>query len=138
MQIYPNDATGLFTTSTFSSMSDRQPDRGYTSEQTFSTIVFESESGYEKRRLRSRRPKRSLDLTYTNIDGLTLSAINNFYNARSGDFESFYFDLSHINESGTITTKFSSPVKVTHVLSTGSNLLENYYTVSFSLTEVYD
>ncbi len=138
MQSYPSDATGLFSTATFTSMVDRKPDRGYSSELEFNTIIFESESGYEKRRLRSRRPKRTFDLTYTNIDGLMLSAINNFYRAQSGTYQSFYFDLTHINETGTIITRFDSPIKVNHVLSAGSNVLENYYSVSFTLKEIYD
>ena len=138
MQTYPVDAQGLFTTAGFTSMLDKKPDTGYTSDVEFSTIVFESESGHEKRRLRSRRPKRRLDLTYTNVDGLVVSAINNFYRARSGIYESFYFNLDHINESGIIITRFDGPVKVTQVADLGSNVLQKFYNVSFTLKEIYD
>ena len=46
----------------FNSMADRRPDKGFSSQRKFDTIKFESQSGYEKRRLRSRRSKRSYDL----------------------------------------------------------------------------
>lgn len=138
MATYPTDATSLFTTDRFTTMADRKPDRGYATQNEFSTIIFESESGYEKRRLRSRRSKRSYDLKYTNITGLERYAIDNFYAARSGSFDSFYLDLEHLNESGTVRVRFDGPVKVDHILSTGSNVLENFYSVSFTLKETYD
>ena len=122
----------------FNSMADRKPDKGFTAQRTFDTIKFESQAGYEKRRLRSRRSKRSYDLSYTNITGIEKTAIENFYNARSGEFEAFIFDLTHINEIGTITTRFDGPLTVNHVLSTGDNLTQNFYTVSFKLQETYD
>jgi hypothetical protein len=138
MATYPTDATSLFTTDRFSSMADKKPDRGYASQNEFSTIIFESESGYEKRRQRSRRSKRSYDLSYSNVTGLEKYAIENFYAARSGSFESFYLNLEHLNDTGTVRVRFDSPVKVDHVLSTGSNVLENFYSVSFTLKETYD
>jgi len=122
----------------FNSMSDRKPDKGFTAERSFDTITFNSQAGYEKRRLRSRRSKRNYSLQYTNISGIEKTAIENFYNARSGEFEAFTFDLSHLNESGTITTRFDGPLSVTQVLSTGSALTENFYTVAFKLQETYD
>ena len=122
----------------FSSMADRKPDKGFTTERKFDTITFSSQAGYEKRRLKSRRPKRQYDLRYTNITGVEKTAIENFYNARSGEFESFTFDLSHINESGTINARFDGSLKVTQVLSHGSALTDNFYTVSFKLLETYD
>ena len=122
----------------FTSMADRKPDKGFNAERTFDTITFTSQAGYEKRRLRSRRSKRNYNLQYTNITGIEKTAIENFYNARSGEFEAFTFDLSHINESGTITTRFGGPLSVTQVLSTGSNLTQNFYTVTFNLQETYD
>jgi len=138
MAIYPSDAQGLFTTSTFSSMSDRKPDRGFDTQSQYNTIIYESESGYEKRRLRSRRPKRSFTLNYTNIDGLMLSAIENFYNARSGEFETFTLDLAHLSKSGYVSVRFNGPIKSTHIHTAGSNVLQNYYTVSFELQETFD
>jgi hypothetical protein len=138
MATYPTDATSLFTTDTFTDMSDRKPDRGYATQREYNTIVFETESGYEKRRLRSRRAKRSYDLKYTNVTGVEKYAIENFYNNRSGNFESFYLDLAHINEAGTVRVRFDGAVKIDHVLSTGDNLLQNFYSVSFTLKETYD
>ena len=119
-------------------MADRKPDKGFTTTRAFDVATFTSQSGYEKRRLKSRRTKRAYSLQYTNITGVEKTAITNFYNARSGTFEAFNFDLSHLSESGTITARFEGPLNVDQVLSTGSNLLENFYTVSFNLQEVYD
>lgn len=142
MANYPSDAGGSaslpFTTTSFSSMSDKRPDTGYSIERVYNTVIFESEVGYEKRRLRSRRPKRNLALTYTNVTGLEKLAIENFYNDRSGEYESFVFDLSHVNDSGTMLVRFDGGLQVDHVLSAGSNLLLNFYTVSFKLKETYD
>ena len=104
----------------------------------FAVETFISHAGYEKRRLKSRRPTRNYDLQYTNITGVEKTAIENFYNARSGDFESFSFDLSHLNESGTITTRFDGPLSTTQILSSGSSLTENFYTVGFKLKETFD
>ena len=119
-------------------MADRKPDKGLTSQRKFDVIRFESQAGYEKRRLRSRRAKRAYNLSYTNVTGIEKTAIENFYNARSGEFESFTFDLTHINESGTITTRFDGPLNVTQVHSGGSALTENFFTISFNLQETYD
>jgi len=122
----------------FSSMADRKPDKGIASTRKSDTIIFESQAGYEKRRLRSRRSKREYDLSYTNITGIEKTAIENFYNARSGEYEAFTFDLSHINEAGTITTRFDGPLTVQQVLSNGPELVSNFYVVSFKLKETYD
>ena len=139
MATYPTDASSIpFTTSSFTSMADRKPDTGYSIERAYNTVIFESEVGYEKRRLRSRRPKRNIALTYTNITGLAKLAIENFYNDRSGEFESFTFDLSHVNDSGTMLVRFDGSLQIDHVLSSDSNLLLNFYTVSFKLKETYD
>jgi hypothetical protein len=138
MANYPLDAVGIFTTDSFSTMADRKPDNGYSVERAYSTIIFESEAGYEKRRLRSRRAKRSYDLTYTNITGLEKTAIEQFYNQRGGEHESFTFDLSHVNESGILNVRFDGALQVRQVLSSGANVLNNFYTVSFKLKETYD
>lgn len=138
MNSYPTGATGPFTISSFTSMADHKPDKGYKTQRTYNSVIFESEAGYEKRRLRSRRAKRTIDLTYTNVNGLVKSAIEGFYNNVSGEYEAFTFDLSHINESGTITVRFDGALDVTQVLSAGSNVLSNFYTVSFKLKETYD
>lgn len=128
----------ITTSDRFNSMIDRKPDRGITSERSFDSIKFESQAGYEKRRLRSRRSKRKYSLSYTNVTGIEKTAIEDFYTARSGEFQAFSFDLSHINEAGTITTRFDGPLKIQQVLSTGPNLIQNFYTVEFNLQEVYD
>jgi len=126
------------TSDRFTSMADRKPDKGITSQRAFDVNTFASQAGYEKRRLRSRRSKRSYDIKYTSITGVEKTAIENFYNARSGEFESFSFDLSHINETGTITTRFQGPLSIEQTYSTGSRLTENFYMVSFNLQEVFD
>tara|TARA_Y100000817_G_C16485844_1_gene380161 strand:- start:305 stop:553 length:249 start_codon:yes stop_codon:yes gene_type:complete len=79
-------------------------------------------------------------LPTTNITGVEKHAIEQFYIARNGSFETFTFDLTHINENGTIQSRFDGPLQVSHVFSDSSNtsLQTNYYTVSFKLKEVYD
>lgn len=139
MATYPSDAVGPFTTATFGTMADRKPDRGFTEQRLYSTVTFESEAGYEKRRLRSRRSKRAFDLKYTNITGLEKSAIETFYNNRAGDFEAFTFNLEHVNESGNLTVRFDGPLQINQVYAdTSANILSNFYTVSFKLQETYD
>jgi len=122
----------------FTSMADRKPDNGIESQRVFDVTTFASQAGYEKRRLKSRRSKRNYQLSYTAITGVEKTAIENFYNARSGQFESFSFDLSHINESGTINTRFEGPLQIEQTFSVGSRLIDNFYTVSFTLQEVFD
>lgn len=138
MATYPIDAVGLFTTATFTSMADVKPDTGYSTDQEFNTIIFETESGYEKRRLRSRRGKRTYSLKYTNVTGLEKSAIERFYRERNGSFDSFNFDLTHVSDSGTLRVRFDGSLKIDHVLSLGANALQNYYSVSFTLKESFD
>ena len=123
----------------FQSMTERKPDRsGITLAQNFDYATFESQSGYQKRRLKSRRAKRAFQLSYTNIRGLEKNAIEEFYRARSGGFEAFIFELAHLNETGTCSVRFEGPLDVRQVLSTGTNPIDNFYTVSFSLVEVFD
>ena len=80
----------------------------------------------------------SFPLTYSNISGIERTAIEEFYRARSGDFESFTFDLSHLNDSGTLNARFEGALDIQQILSSGTSLTENFYTVSFKLQEVYD
>ena len=122
----------------FNSMADRKPDGGFGTQKVFNVTKFKSQAGYEKRRLNSRRGLRAYSLQYTNVSGVERTAIENFYNARSGEFESFSFDLSHLNESGTITTRFDGDLDITQVLSSGTQLIDNFFTVSFKLQETYD
>ena len=122
----------------FNSMADRKPDSGFSTSKKFAVNTFTSQAGYEKRRLKSRRGLRAYNLQYTNISGVERTAIENFYTARSGEFEAFSFDLSHLNESGTITTRFDGGLQINQVLSSGTSLTENFYTVSFKLQETFD
>ena len=122
----------------FNSMADRKPDGGFGTQKVFNVTKFKTQSGYEKRRLNSRRGLRAYNLQYTNISGVERTAIENFYTARSGEFEAFSFDLSHLNESGTITTRFDGGLQINQVLSSGTSLTENFYTVSFKLQETFD
>ena len=124
----------------FTSMADRKPDKGFGTSTEFDVIQFTSQAGYEKRTLRSRRSKRDFDLTYTNVSGVEKNAIEQFYRSRNGSYETFTFDLTHINELGTIQSRFDGPLDITHVFSDSSNtsLQNNYYTVKFRLKEVYD
>ncbi len=121
------------------SMADKKPDRsGIQFREQFNFERAEMQAGYEKRRLISRRPKRTFSVQYTNVTGLVKSAIEEFYRARSGGFESFLFELTHINEPGTVTTRFEGPLNITQVLSAGTNPIDNFYTISFDLQEVFD
>ena len=128
----------VVTNDRFNSMSDRKPDTGFQTQESFQSAIFTSQAGYEKRRLKSRRSKRNYTLTYSNISGIERTAIEEFYRARSGDFESFTFDLSHLNDSGTLNARFEGALDIQQILSSGTSLTENFYTVSFKLQEVYD
>ena len=119
-------------------MADRKPDKGFATNEKFDVASFTSQAGYEKRRLKSRRSKRNYSLTYTNITGIEKTAIEEFYRSRSGTFEAFTFDLSHINDSGTINARFDGPLNTTQVLSRGTALVDNFYTMTFNLKEAFD
>jgi len=122
----------------FTSMADRKPDTGYTTNKEFKTYSYEAQAGYEKRRLASRRPRRSYSLTYSNISGIEKQAIEDFYTARAGDYETFTFDLSHINDSGTVRVRFDGSLDISHVASRGANLVDNFYIVTFDLREDFN
>lgn len=121
-----------------SSMIDKRPDKGYTEERQFDTLKFESQAGYEKRRLRSRRIKRKYNLTYTNITGLEKNAIRDFFDNRFGEHEAFLFDLDHLNQVGIITTRFDGNINIQHVFDGGGDELQKFYTVSINFQEVFD
>lgn len=135
MAKYPTDATYTSGATTYT-MANRKPDRGYQTTQQFNTAVFTSQVGYERRRQISRRPKRQFSITYTNINGAYKQAIENFFKARGGDFDSFEFDLSYVGQNGTIQVRFDSQLSVTEVQTT-SALVTNIYTVSFTLIESF-
>lgn len=133
MATYPDDATYNSAV-----MTNRKPDKGFDVDYQFpKPIIFESDAGYEKRRLVSRRATRSYKLTYGSIDNEYRLAIENFYLARSGEYESFSFDLSHIGESGIINVRFVGSLQKKH-LASGNSVNENYYNIGIELKEVYD
>lgn len=135
MASYPSEATYSVGQTTYT-MSNRKPDRGYQTTQQFNTATFTSQIGYERRRQISRRPKRQFSLTYTNTNGGYKQAIENFFIARGGDYESFEFDLSYVGQTGTIQVRFDSQLTITEVQTT-SELITNIYTISFTLIESY-
>jgi hypothetical protein len=137
MATYPQDAIPNTTTATFSSMADKKPDRGYKVEKQYDVNIFVSEAGYERRSLRSRRSKRSFTLKYTNVSGLVKQAIQNFYIARSGSFESFLLDLSHIGETGSLFVRFEGALDIVEVQSGLTNPEDNIFNISFNLQETY-
>ena len=85
-----------------------------------------------------RRPKREFSLEYTNVSGLEKEAIEKFYDARQGIFESFFFDMTHINQAGTLITRFDGALDVSHNHSLDGTKQNNFYTVGFALKEVFD
>ncbi len=120
-------------------LADRKPDKGFASEEKIDVVIFSSTAGYEKRRLRSRRAKRSWDLSYTNISGTEKSALEIFYRNRFGSFDAFFFDLTHVLElSGQATVRFEGPIKFTINAAKGTALNDVFYTAKISLQEVYD
>jgi hypothetical protein len=135
MASYPSEATYAVGPTTYS-MSNRKPDRGYQITQQFNTAMFTSQIGYERRRQVSRRPKRQFALTYTNVTGAYKQAIENFFIARSGDYESFEFDLAYVGQNGTIQVRFDTQLTITEVQTT-SELITNIYNVSFTLIESF-
>lgn len=126
MANYPVDA----------SMDTRKPDRGYSVSREFNVTNFVTAAGYEKRKLKSRRSKRRYTLTYNNISETRKNNIVNFYEARSGTFESFTLDLSHLNLSGSINVRFEGELNVTHVIS-GNTTANDIFNISFNLVEAY-
>ena len=135
MASYPSNATYSIGGNTYT-MTSRKPDRGFSIGEQFNNAIFTSQVGYERRRAISRRSKRQFQLQYTNINGGYKQAIENFYRARSGDLESFEFDLTYIGLSGTIQVRFDGELGVSEVQTT-SNTTTNIYTISFKLIESY-
>lgn len=135
MANYPSDATATF--SVVYNMTNRKPDRGLPYTREFNNRIFTSQSGHEARSNVSRRPKRSFNFTYSNISGGYKKAIENFYADRQGTFESFYLDLSHINESGSVLVRFDGSLNITQVFAQPEEE-RSIYTITFSLTETYN
>lgn len=121
------------------SMASRKADRGYSYTREPDVKVSKFIGGYEKRRLNSRRLRRKWTFSYTNISGIEKEAIESFYINRSGTFESFSFDLSHLNESGLATVVFDSPPQITNTLSaSATNMQQNFFNVSMVFRETDD
>ena len=135
MASFPSGATYIFGGTVYS-MSDRRPDRGYGTSIEFPVSTFTSQAGYEARRLLSRRSKRTFNLEYTNISGPYKSAIENFYKARGGTWESFEFDLSYAGQTGIIFVRFDGALSINQVL-TSNDEINDFYNVSFSLKETF-
>jgi hypothetical protein len=125
-------------TSRFTDMRDRKPNNGFMTTNQFNVSKYSTQVGYEKRRLLSRRQKRSYQLTYTNVSGVEKEAVENFYKSRNGEYETFTFDLTHINDTGTVRTRFNGPLEIQQVISSGTSLTQNFYNIRFSLQEDYD
>lgn len=132
---FPQDATETINTTTYY-LANRKPDRGIVFESKYSTNIFTSQSGHEKRQLITRRPKRSFTLNYTNISGAYKTVIEQFYKNQGGEFSAFIFDLTYIGLSGSIIARFDGPLRITQVLSTLDEETD-IYTVSFNLTETF-
>ena len=115
-----------------------KPDKGFGEDRVINSLIFESQVGYEKRRLVSRRKKTNWTLTYTNISGTIKDALETFYDARGGETSAFFFDLTHINETGTAVVRFEGPLKIKHNHSISSALNDNFYTIDITLKETYD
>lgn len=119
-------------------LSDRKPDRGFTTEAAIQVLTFESQIGYESRRLVSRKQKRTWKLTYTNVSGTEVDALETFWKHRGGEWEAFFFDLTHINETAsTAIVRFDGPLTKSLNFSKGTGLNDNFYTMNVTLKEVY-
>lgn len=125
-------------TTRISDMRDRKPNNGFMTQNQFNVSKYSTQVGYEKRRLMSRRQKRSYQLTYTNISGVEKEAVENFFKARNGEYETFTFDLTHINDTGTVRTRFNGPLEIQQVISAGPSLTQNFYNIRFNLQEDFD
>lgn len=123
MAIYPNDAN----------MTTRYPDRGFQISTRTNMSTFSSINGYERRKLRSRRLLRTFTFSYTSIDENRMNSIENFFNARGGNFESFSLDLSHFGLTGTCVVKFEGDLVREHVVDGNNN---SWYNVSLVMVEV--
>lgn len=125
-------------TSRLSDMRDRKPNNGFMVQNQFNVSKYSTQVGYEKRRLMSRRQRRTYQLTYTNVSGVEKEAVENFYRARNGEYETFTFDLTHINDTGTVRTRFNGPLEIQQVISAGTNLTQNFYNIRFNLQEDFN
>lgn len=135
MATFPDDASYSTGGVTYT-MTNKKPDRGFNVNRVLNSSIFTAQSGHEARRLITRRAKRTIPLNFTNVIGPYKQAIENFYNSRSGDFESFEFDLTYVGLSGTIIVRFSGPLNIQEVL-TSQDEINDFYNVSFTLEETF-
>jgi hypothetical protein len=135
MTTFPIDATYTLNAVTYS-MTDRRPDRNYSSSKSFETAIFTSQAGYERRRQISRRAKRTFNFNYNSVRGVYKEAIENFYNSRGGTYESFEFDLSYAGQSGTMIARFNGDLNIIQILAT-DNPVTDIYNVTFSIQETF-
>lgn len=132
--MYPDNVTANINGVTYTL--NRKPDRGFSYPTSYSTSIFTSQTGYEVRRSKSRRPKRTFDLSYNNVSGIVKIMIENFYRDKLGETESFDFDLTHLGLSGIIRVRFSGTITVKEVFST-LDPETSVYSLSFTLEETY-
>lgn len=119
------------------SMENRKPDRGFPMQSQYAISPFTPQiPTYTRSRLISRRKQRVWTLTYGAITGLQKQAIENFFDLVPCD--DFLLDLTHLNETGTVTVKLEGGIiNFSHILSGNpGNLGENFYSASFSLREI--
>ena len=135
MATFPTDAVATVNSITFL-MSDRRPDRGFSIKKTYKNNIFVSQSGHEKRNSISRRPKRSFSLEYKNISGGYKEVLEQFYDARLGDFEAFNFDSTYIGLVGTILVRFDGDIDISEVV-TSTTIDKSIYNVTINLTETF-
>jgi hypothetical protein len=117
-------------------MTDRRPDRNYAYVNSLKSAIFTSQAGYERRRQISRRSKRTFNFAFSSVRGVYNEALQNFYNSRGGDYESFEFDLSYAGQSGTMIARFNGDLNIVQILAT-DNPLTDVYNVTFSLQETF-
>lgn len=123
MATYPDNA----------SMTDRHPDRGFQISTRANISSFNSITGYERRKLRSRRLLRTFTFSYSSIDETRMNNIESFFNTRGGNLEAFSLDLTHFGLIGTSTVKFEGDLVREHVIDGNNN---SWYNVSLVMVEV--
>lgn len=119
------------------SMTDRKPDKSFSSSYSYNTAKGISVALYSKSKLITRRKIRKLSLAYSVITKTRRDNILAFIDARGGPHETFIFDLSHINESGLITMTFDEDSYREEQLQAGDSDDTTWYSVAFSLTQTY-
>jgi len=120
------------------------PQYNYTSAVQFKTDVSSFESGKEQRRARWSTPLKVFDINFEVLDWDDMHTLYDFYVARKGSYEEFYFDGLHnipisseivstpsgLTYSVTLTTPPIKPSTLTVTLSTsGLTLTDNGYGV---------